>query len=108
MFFDISVGACKALYPGSNPGAASLQGGRDCRVAGEHPDHIGAPSGMVGRSAPTAAWSNRSRADEYYLGGGGALAEFCVVDGSGEVVGFGGADPRGVRKLGGLDQPLHE
>jgi hypothetical protein len=29
----------------------------------------------------------RSRADEYYLEGGGALAEFCVVDGSGEVVG---------------------
>ncbi len=23
MFFDISVGACKALNPGSNPGAAS-------------------------------------------------------------------------------------
>ena len=48
---------------------------------------------MVGRSAPTAAWSNRSRADEYYLEGGGALAEFCVVDGSGEVVGFGALTP---------------
>ena len=36
---------------------------------------------------------DRSRADEYYLEGGGALAEFCVVDGSGEVVGFGALTP---------------
>ncbi|MBA3798866.1 MAG: hypothetical protein H0X18_07175 [Geodermatophilaceae bacterium] len=37
--------------------------------------------------------SNRSRADEYYLEGGSALAEFSVVNGSGEVVGFGALTP---------------
>src|SRR5688572_4514638 len=31
--------------------------------------------------------SDRSRADEYYLEGGTSLAEFCVVDGDGAVIG---------------------
>lgn len=37
--------------------------------------------------------SNRSSADEYYLEGGSALAEFSVVNGSGEVVGVGALTP---------------
>lgn len=34
--------------------------------------------------------SDRSRADDYYLEGGVALAEFAVMDGMGEVFGEGG------------------
>ncbi len=37
--------------------------------------------------------SDRSRADEYYLEGGTALAEFVVVDGDGTVVGEGALTP---------------
>jgi thymidine kinase len=37
--------------------------------------------------------SDRSRADEYYLEGGVALAEFSVVDGSGAVIGEGALTP---------------
>lgn len=37
--------------------------------------------------------SDRSRADDYYLEGGTALAEFAVVDGSGEVIGEGALTP---------------
>ncbi|WP_448070751.1 MobF family relaxase [Georgenia yuyongxinii] len=37
--------------------------------------------------------SDRSRADEYYLEGGVALAEFSVVNGAGEVVGEGALTP---------------
>ncbi|MET4637707.1 MobF family relaxase [Mycetocola sp. 2940] len=37
--------------------------------------------------------SDRSRADEYYLEGGTALAEFSVVDGDGVVIGEGGLTP---------------
>ena len=37
--------------------------------------------------------SDRSRADEYYLEGGSALAEFAVVDGEGVVIGEGALSP---------------
>lgn len=37
--------------------------------------------------------SDRSRADEYYLEGGTALAEFSVVDGDGQVIGEGALNP---------------
>ncbi|HRK48402.1 MAG TPA: MobF family relaxase, partial [Nocardioides sp.] len=37
--------------------------------------------------------SDRSRADDYYLEGGVALAEFAVMDGAGEVVGEGALTP---------------
>ena len=37
--------------------------------------------------------SDRSRADDYYLEGGTALAEFSVVDGNGEVIGEGALTP---------------
>ncbi len=37
--------------------------------------------------------SDRSRADEYYLEGGTALAEFSVVDGNGAVIGEGALTP---------------
>jgi hypothetical protein len=37
--------------------------------------------------------SDRSRADEYYLEGGTALAEFSVVDGNGDVIGEGALTP---------------
>ena len=37
--------------------------------------------------------SDRSRADDYYLEGGTALAEFSVVDGNGELIGEGALDP---------------
>lgn len=37
--------------------------------------------------------SDRSRADEYYLEGGVALAEFSVVDGTGAVIGEGALSP---------------
>ena len=37
--------------------------------------------------------SDRSRADEYYLEGGVALAEFSVVDGAGAVIGEGALTP---------------
>ncbi|MGO4689553.1 MobF family relaxase [Glaciibacter sp. 2TAF33] len=37
--------------------------------------------------------SDRSRADEYYLEGGTALAEFSVIDGDGDVIGEGALTP---------------
>ena len=51
--------------------------------------------------------SYRSRADEYYLEGGVALAEFSVVDGAGAVIGEGALIPGRVCAVGRLDQPVH-
>ena len=51
--------------------------------------------------------SDRSRADEYYLEGGAALAEFAVVDGKGVVIGEGVLGPGRIRAMGRLDQPVH-
>lgn len=41
----------------------------------------------VGAAARRHLESDRSRADEYFLEAGVALAEFAVVDGSGAVIG---------------------
>lgn len=50
--------------------------------------------------------SDRSRADEYYLEGGTSLAEFCVVDGDGAVIGEGALAPDGYAQWVDWIEPL--
>lgn len=47
----------------------------------------------VGTAARRYLESDRSQADEYYLEGGVALAEFSVVDGAGALLGAGALTP---------------
>lgn len=47
----------------------------------------------TGAAALRYLQSDRSRADDYYLEGGAAIAEFAVVDGRGTVIGEGALTP---------------